>query len=88
MGHIHHLAGIECAGCHENPEVPAPLKTGDCLSCHGSASEIAGQTAGQEPNPHDSIHYGPYLDCGLCHHVHRESENFCNQCHEYTFVVP
>ncbi|MFP4037150.1 MAG: cytochrome c3 family protein, partial [Desulfobacteraceae bacterium] len=33
-------------------------------------------------------HYGPELDCDLCHHIHDESENFCNECHSYEFVIP
>jgi hypothetical protein len=28
------------------------------------------------------------LDCDLCHHVHEESEIYCNRCHAYNFVVP
>lgn len=88
LSHSHFLSGIHCAECHEKIASPEPLRTKQCFSCHISAAEVAKRTAGQNPNPHNSIHYGPDLDCDLCHHVHRQSENFCNQCHEYTFTVP
>jgi hypothetical protein len=28
------------------------------------------------------------LDCGLCHHQHSKSENFCSQCHGWKYLVP
>ena len=37
-------------------------------------------------NPHDS-HMGG-LDCLLCRHVHKKSENFCAQCHWWKYTVP
>jgi hypothetical protein len=87
-GHVHNLAGIACTDCHVDGEFSAPVDKDLCLACHGSPEDIARLTADQDPNPHDSIHYGPDLDCDLCHHIHRKSENFCNQCHEFEFMVP
>ncbi|WP_418869780.1 cytochrome c3 family protein, partial [Sutterella wadsworthensis] len=39
-------------------------------------------------NPHVSPHYGKTLECTNCHLMHQESENYCNQCHEFNFKVP
>lgn len=86
--HAHNLAGVGCADCHGPGEPSADVPKDQCLACHGSPQEVAKLTADQKPNPHDSIHYGPDLDCDLCHHLHRKSENFCNQCHEFDFIVP
>jgi len=80
-------AEISCADCHLTGN-PKPLGTEDCLACHGSFEEIAGGTAKLDPNPHNSPHYGPELDCDLCHHEHSRSENFCAQCHEWELIVP
>ena len=88
LGHIHLLSKIGCGDCHSDPKAPAPLKNNDCFNCHGSAREVAERTAESQPNPHDSIHYGTSLDCELCHHQHRSSENFCDQCHKSELKVP
>lgn len=88
LSHVHQLSGIGCADCHENPEAAGPLSTGECLVCHGNAATVAKMTEKQNPNPHNSIHYGLYLNCDLCHYVHMKSENFCNQCHGFDFIVP
>jgi hypothetical protein len=90
LKHVHHLAGLECSDCHLPADPPAPVTPDLCLACHGGVRKIAEATAGpaHTPNPHESPHYGRELDCDLCHHIHGASENFCNQCHEYGFVVP
>jgi cytochrome c nitrite reductase small subunit len=56
-----------------------------CFDCHlpnehTSYDEVIQLTAGMELNPHDSPHLGE-LDCGLCHNMHRTSEDLCAQCH-------
>ncbi len=64
----------------------------ECLQCHehGSYEELAERTAHFESligaNPHDS-HNGE-LECGLCHKMHRESEDYCAQCHAWGWTVP
>jgi len=88
LSHTHNLAGVACADCHGPGEPSAPVVKDQCLACHGSGPEVAGLTAEQKPNPHDSPHYGPDQDCDLCHHLHQKSENLCNQCHEFNLVVP
>lgn len=56
-----------------------------CLECHehGSYEEIAERTAYKletvNRNPHDS-HNGQ-INCYVCHKVHRESEDYCSNCH-------
>ena len=81
------FAEISCADCHLTGNTK-PLTTEDCLACHGSFEEVAGETAKLDPNPHNSPHYGTELDCDLCHHEHSRSENFCAQCHEWKLIVP
>lgn len=88
LSHVHQLSNIGCADCHEKPNSARYLSKEGCLSCHGSAEELAERTGKMDPNPHNSLHYGTDLDCDLCHLVHRKSENFCNQCHRFDFVVP
>jgi hypothetical protein len=80
-------AELTCKDCHPAP-TPERLRTEQCLSCHGSLEEVAGATKNSDPDPHNSPHYGPGLDCDLCHHEHSVSENFCSQCHEWELIVP
>jgi len=81
------FAELSCDECHQESNFKVPT-TQDCFSCHGSCEEVAEATEGLDPNPHNSPHYGPELDCELCHHEHAESENFCAQCHEWELRVP
>jgi len=37
-------------------------------------------------NPHDS-HYGE-MECRICHKMHKESEDYCAQCHSFGWQVP
>ncbi|MCK9273561.1 MAG: cytochrome c3 family protein [Syntrophales bacterium] len=87
LSHSHLLSGVSCAGCHGEADPPEFVGTGTCLGCHKTEDLVAATKDVKDANPHDS-HYGPELDCDLCHHAHKESENFCNQCHEFDFVVP
>ena len=58
-----------------------------CLSCHGPYDKLADKTDGKGAhNPHSS-HQGD-LSCDSCHHVHKESQNYCSQCHQFEFDVP
>lgn len=83
----HEIAEMRCEDCHQI-SMPKALTTDECLLCHGNIEEVAEATEGLDPNPHNSPHYGPELDCELCHHEHAESENFCAQCHEWELRVP
>lgn len=67
---------------YETPLAERSLDPEFCLSCkeHGSYDEIRERTRNNpERNPHDS-HWGE-MDCGLCHNMHRESVDYCSQCH-------
>jgi hypothetical protein len=88
LGHIHGLHGTGCGGCHKDPAKPGQLSTGDCLVCHKSFEVVAGRTATRRPDPHNSPHYGNSVDCDVCHRIHKPSENFCAQCHDWKLTVP
>lgn len=84
----HVAKGLQCQTCHgkdlKNPEMPT-IDT--CTGCH-NVDQLVEKTKGVKPvNPHVSPHYGKTLDCTNCHMMHSESENFCNQCHEFNFKV-
>ena len=79
-------------GDYEIPlrELKYPME--ECLQCHehGSYEEIVEMTADLVEtvgaNPHAS-HYGE-MECRLCHKMHKESEDYCAQCHAWGFEVP
>jgi hypothetical protein len=86
--HIHGLSGITCVKCHGKTKKPTEVEMKQCVMCH-NAETVASKTAEVKPkNPHTSPHYGTDLDCNLCHHQHRKSENYCSQCHKFDFTVP
>ena len=86
LSHSHQLNGVICADCHGITEPAKPPEQKKCVSCHADYKKIIIQTDKTLPPPHDS-HMGD-LDCGLCHHQHSKSENFCSQCHEWKYLVP
>jgi hypothetical protein len=87
--HFHALRGLNCAQCHGNVKKPQPVEMSKCIACHGATAKLAEKTAKVRPqNPHESPHYGTDADCNLCHHQHAKSENLCNQCHKFDYVVP
>ena len=89
LDHHHLLSGVTCRTCHGNTDPPAPMSTAQCLACHGTLEELAARTAETRPtNPHSTPHGPTFAECDLCHQLHRESENFCAQCHDFNFVVP
>ncbi len=86
---IHKEKGIACTVCHgpdeKNPQEPT-LAT--CTGCH-DVKALVEKTKNVKPaNPHMSPHYKDGLECTNCHSVHGESENFCDQCHQFRFKVP
>ena len=88
LGHIHALSGISCDKCHGNIDSPKPVMKDTCLRCHGTAENLASKTSNVEPNPHNNPHQGMGLECGVCHHQHKKSDNHCNQCHSFDYRVP
>lgn len=88
LAHLHLLNDMTCRDCHDAKGAPQAITAEQCLACHGSYDEVALKTAGSDPDPHNSPHYGKEQDCDLCHHQHEASENFCSQCHEWKLSVP
>ncbi|MDQ2082526.1 cytochrome c3 family protein [Xanthobacteraceae bacterium Astr-EGSB] len=79
--------GLNCNGCHQENPPAKPVAMEKCLSCHGPYDKLADKTDGKGAhNPHSS-HQGD-LSCDSCHHVHKTSENYCSQCHQFEFDVP
>jgi hypothetical protein len=90
-GHSHlidkHIgAGLTCDSCHRDAVAPNAPEMTVCTGCHGSYSQIAAKTGSDQPNPHAS-HLGK-ITCAACHHVHRASESFCDQCHAFGMNPP
>lgn len=89
LDHHHLLSGVTCQACHGSAETPAPMSTSQCLACHGPLEALAELTKDVKPtNPHWSPHGATYTQCDLCHQVHKPSEDFCAQCHDFNFKVP
>lgn len=83
----HLAAGLDCAACHaEKPPAKAPAAA-QCLNCHGPADALIKKTAGDTPNPHAEGHIGQ-LPCTACHHVHKQSETYCDKCHSFGLKTP
>lgn len=82
----HALKQVSCTLCHGIffPDRRPSMER--CLQCHGSYEQIAAFTKDVIPNPHAS-HF-PDLRCTLCHMAHKQSELYCNQCHDYKLTVP
>jgi hypothetical protein len=82
----HKAASISCEGCHiENPP-KGLVPTGVCTKCHGDQTKLAARTQKVIPNPHAS--HLENVKCELCHHAHKPSENYCSNCHEFSYKVP
>ncbi|HAR96556.1 MAG TPA: hypothetical protein DCR97_11435 [Deltaproteobacteria bacterium] len=86
--HIHGLNGITCIKCHGKTKKPTEVEMERCVTCHNTEKVVAKTAEVKPTNPHTSPHYGTDLDCNLCHHQHRKSENYCSQCHKFDFRVP
>ena len=82
----HTVAGILCEGCHKEGTSKEQVTTAVCIQCHGDRAKLGEQTQKVIPNPHDS-HVGD-VECELCHHAHKPSENYCGNCHEFGYKVP
>ena len=90
FGADRHVAmGLTCEVCH-GPD-KNNLKTPDintCTQCHNT-KDLVEKTKNVKPtNPHVSPHYQDQLECTNCHLMHSETENFCDQCHQFGFKVP
>ena len=90
FGADRHVAmGLTCETCHgpdkANPATPG-IKT--CTQCHDTKALVEKTKDVKPQNPHMSPHYQDQLECTNCHFMHGETENFCDQCHQFGFKVP
>jgi fumarate reductase flavoprotein subunit len=85
-GDKHKKAGIVCQDCHKDGSPEGNIITAICFKCHIGYSKLAERTNKITPNPHES-HIG-YLECFACHHIHKLSEDYCGECHKFSFKVP
>lgn len=86
LDHRHAREKLTCGLCHTSFNLDEEFPMEKCLYCHGSYPDLAGLTKAIVPNPHES-HLGE-VNCNICHKIHQESENFCNQCHAFEYVFP
>ena len=86
---MHKAKGVTCVDCHGNAKKKTFVAAERCLGCHGSPADLVKKTAHVKPeNPHDSPHWGPTMECNVCHRQHEKTVNWCNHCHAYGFKVP
>ncbi|WP_316415611.1 cytochrome c3 family protein [Mesoterricola silvestris] len=86
---MHKAKGVSCVDCHGPAKVKTFVPAQVCLRCHGPAEDLVKKTAAVKPeNPHDSPHWGPTMECNICHRQHEKPVNWCNHCHVYGFKVP
>lgn len=86
---VHKAKGVTCGDCHGKGKKKTFVLAERCLSCHGPAADLVKKTANVKPeNPHDSPHWGPKMECNVCHRQHEKTVNWCNHCHAYGFKVP
>lgn len=71
---------------YDDPLSEIKVPQGDCFRCHGDYETLAERTKDLIQNPHDS-HWGA-LDCGVCHKMHKDSIDYCAQCHDPTVDKP
>ena len=82
----HKITGVACGGCHKENPPKNKVPTVICNECHGDQAKLANRTQKVIPNPHES-HLGE-VECELCHHAHKPSEDYCGSCHEFSYKVP
>jgi len=84
----HEAKGVSCQDCHGKGKKTF-VEAERCLSCHGPAEQLAAKTAEVKPeNPHHSPHWGPTMECNVCHRQHKATQNWCDHCHRFGFKVP
>jgi formate-dependent nitrite reductase cytochrome c552 subunit len=73
---------VYVTGTYETPLKEREFSKKDCLKCHEQEKIVAATNfTSSHSNPHDS-HLGE-MDCNLCHKMHRKSEVYCAQCHDF-----
>lgn len=66
-------------GNYREPLREVKVRQEVCLRCHGDYALMGDRTADVVPNPHLS-HLGQ-VDCRVCHKMHKETVNYCFDCH-------
>lgn len=85
----HTAKNIPCEACHGPDKANLVTPTIEtCSTCHPTKALVEKTAKVKPANPHHSPHYQDQLDCTLCHAGHMESENYCNQCHQFDFKLP
>jgi DnaJ-class molecular chaperone len=84
---FHKDNNVTCELCHKAVKPKTRAHSRSCSWCHGDPELLVEFTKDMDPNPHDSPHYGPDLECTQCHHQHKKSELFCSQCHNFGYKV-
>lgn len=79
------LPNANCALCHsETPPSERP-KEQVCVKCHGDL-----KTLGSKPIPKGTVNpqlnHVEELYCRDCHHMHKPSTNYCEECHDNKFL--
>ena len=82
----HTKAGSACTSCHPVGTPSKEVPTSVCAECHGNYAKVALKTQAVAPNPHES-HLGE-VECTVCHHAHKPSEDGCRSCHDFGYKVP
>lgn len=75
-----------CRQCHKEATPSQPVKSAQCVSCHGDNDAVAKLTAQVKPNPHYN-HLGD-VACTDCHRGHEASALMCNTCHKFELNTP
>ena len=70
-------------GNYYYPFPETTLSMDHCFACHDNYDQVIALTTteitNEERNPHDG-HWGQ-LECSDCHKAHRDSTNYCDECH-------
>jgi len=82
----HTKAGSTCTSCHPGGTPSNKVGMSVCAECHGNYAKVAIKTLAVAPNPHES-HLGE-VECTVCHHAHKPSEDGCRSCHDFGYKVP
>jgi hypothetical protein len=90
LGNRHKDTGIECEGCHKEKPPKEKVPTAVCLSCHKDFSKTSPSNKNAKKGDHPKSPHDQYeiSECGLCHHIHRPSEDVCKSCHDFGFKIP
>lgn len=75
----------DCAMCHEEKPAAQSPKEEKCKGCHGSLEQIGSKPLPKgKINPH--LNHVEELYCSDCHQGHKQSKNYCLQCHDDAFL--